>query len=310
MGLMVWASAEKQSCRRSCSSSIAECQRPKSVDEQQGIVGSLHETFKLVVEAVERSDPTASKVSHQDRVAEGAEISWRPYHSPRGIEPRAVCEVADVFPCRCEDFNVAQAIAGHIIVPDRVLFGVRDKQAASNVLYVEWRETLGNAVGATVVIAVVTVYGERVTRQSHRFEIGVVHFDSASTKIRNKQETLSVVVRYRHAFVYRAIRGTIVVIIDDQDRRWAAVPSRDRSIFSGKHEQGRFSIREHKITAAIEYRAGRSGDRACRSILRGWNRHDAVSVDGNDLTRSGVESGNPGVIVTNPPRRGGAAGED
>src|ERR1700688_689455 len=206
MGLMVWASAEKQSCRRSCSSSIAECQRPKSVDEQQGIVGSLHETFKLVVEAVERSDPTASKVSHQDRVAEGAEISWRPYHSPRGIEPRAVFEVADVFPRRCEDFNVAQAIAGHIIVPIGGLLGVSDKQAAANVLYIERRETLGNAVGATVVVAVLGVYGERVTRQSHRFEIGVVDFDSAGTKIRDVQETLSVIVRYGHAFIDCAIR--------------------------------------------------------------------------------------------------------
>src|ERR1700686_3959429 len=35
MWLGVWASAEKQSCRRSCGSSIAEGQGPKSVDEQQ-----------------------------------------------------------------------------------------------------------------------------------------------------------------------------------------------------------------------------------------------------------------------------------
>ena len=84
---MVWASAEKQGRRWTSGPFIAERQGPKSVDEQRRIARILHETFKLVVEAVERSDPTASKVSHQDRVAEGAEISRRPHHSPRGIEP-------------------------------------------------------------------------------------------------------------------------------------------------------------------------------------------------------------------------------
>jgi hypothetical protein len=87
-----------------------------------------------------------------------------------------------------EDFNVAQAITGHIIVPRGVLFGVSGKQTAANVLDIEWRETLGDAVSATVVIA---VYSEPVTRQSHRFEIGVVDFDSACTKIRNKHRRLN-----------------------------------------------------------------------------------------------------------------------
>jgi hypothetical protein len=102
-----------------------------------------------------------------------------------------VFEVADMFPCRGEDFKVAQAIAGHIIVPRGVLFGVRDKQAAFNVLLIERRETLGDAVSATIVVAVLAVYGEGVTRQSQWFEIGVVDFDSACTKISKKHETLS-----------------------------------------------------------------------------------------------------------------------
>src|SRR5271165_1606035 len=112
--LAVQASGEIECSGRTCAGVIAEGEGPQAVDGHQGIVGILQEAEELVIEAVEGGNPATAEVAHEDGIAEDAEVARRPDHSPRGIQPIAVLQVADVFAGGGEDFHVAVAVAGRI----------------------------------------------------------------------------------------------------------------------------------------------------------------------------------------------------
>ena len=150
-----------------------------------------------MVEAVERSNPAALEISHQDRIAEYAEVARCPDHSPRGVEPWTMFQSADVFAGGRKDLNIAVAISAHIIVPRRILFGVRHKQAAADVLHIEGGEALGDAFRSSTIIAVVvavSTHAKGVLWHLHAVELRIVDFHSSGTEIRDVQESLAVEV--------------------------------------------------------------------------------------------------------------------
>jgi hypothetical protein len=97
----------------------------KPVDSEYRVVRDFHEILKLVRKPVEGGYPA---VSHQDHVAQHTKIP-RPNHSPRRVEPRPLLQGADMFAGRCEDFYIAVATAGHVIVSNGILQGIRYEQA-------------------------------------------------------------------------------------------------------------------------------------------------------------------------------------
>src|SRR5882724_12062246 len=162
--LTVNASGEKQSVgwsspvfRGSGVAIVAEGERPKSVDGENGIVGVLHEAQEFVSEAVESSNVAATEIADENGVAELAEIASGPHDAPGRVEPRAMLEVPDVLAGGREDFNEAIAVAGHVIVPGSVLLGVRHEKSAADVLNIERCEAARDALPTAVVMAVTLI---------------------------------------------------------------------------------------------------------------------------------------------------------
>src|SRR5277367_2915565 len=62
---------------------VSEGERPESINGQNRVVRILHETDKFLSEPVVCGDPAAAEITHEDAVAENAEIARRPDHSPR-----------------------------------------------------------------------------------------------------------------------------------------------------------------------------------------------------------------------------------
>src|SRR2546423_2903235 len=63
------AGGEKERRRRAGIGVISKSQGPQTVDRQDGIVRVLHEGDKFPSEAIEGSDATAAKITHQNRIA-------------------------------------------------------------------------------------------------------------------------------------------------------------------------------------------------------------------------------------------------
>src|SRR5438552_2288801 len=98
------AGSEEQSVRWPGVCVVAEGERPKPIDGQDGIVGILHEADEFVGEAIERGNLAAAEIAYENGVAELAEIARGPDNSPRRIEPGTMLEVADVPAGGCEEF--------------------------------------------------------------------------------------------------------------------------------------------------------------------------------------------------------------
>jgi hypothetical protein len=131
-----------------------------------------------------------------------------------------------------ENFHEPIAISGHVVMPLRILLGVGHKQAATNVLGIERRESSGNSLPSVIVVSVmvdVRSWIKGVTRQIHSLEIRVIHFHAACPKIRHIQESLSIDVDAGCALIYRTICRAIIVIVHRPKCRWATIPSRKSS---------------------------------------------------------------------------------
>ncbi len=98
-------------------------------------------------EAIKGSDPAASEVADENTVAENAEVAGCPDDSPGRVEPGTMFEMADVMPGGGENFDIAVAFAGDIIVACSILLGISDKETSTDILNVEGCETVGNVLG-------------------------------------------------------------------------------------------------------------------------------------------------------------------
>src|SRR5882724_2040478 len=103
-------------------------------------------------------------------------------------------KMADVPAGRREDFNEAQTVAGHVIVPGGVLLGVGDEQNSADILNVKWREAAGDAFSAAVVTVVITIAVgiESIFAEVLALEIGAINFDSRRTEIRDVKKFVAV----------------------------------------------------------------------------------------------------------------------
>ena len=241
MRFIVGAGAEIECGRRAGGGTVAKSQRPQSVDGENRVIGVLHEADELVGEAIEGGDPAAAEIADEDGVAEDAEITRRPDNAPGGIEPGAVIEVGDVFAGGCEDFDKTISGTGDIVVTSGILLGVGDEQRASDVLNVEWGEAWGNALGAIAVVGIVVAIVARVKsfgEEAHAIKIGVVDFHTAGAEIGGIEVGGAVQDSDREAFVNRAVRGTVVTIVDGEDSGSAAVPAGDGAVFGSKDKFG------------------------------------------------------------------------
>src|SRR5882724_3608088 len=237
--LTVNAGGEKQSVgwsspvfRGSGVAIVAEGERPKSVDGEDGIVGILHEAQELVREAVERGDAAATEIADENGIAELAEIASGPYDAPGRVEPRAMLEVPDVLAGSREDFNETETVAGHVVVAGSVLLRIGDEKRAADVLDIERREAARDALPTAVVMAVtlIAIWIERVFTKLNALESHVVDFHFSGTEIRDVEEAVSIDFTARHAFIDGAIRGTVIGIVNDEDGVLSAIPAGDRSI--------------------------------------------------------------------------------
>src|ERR1700690_4241051 len=111
MRFLSGARGKEERRSRSSRSAVAERQRPQPINGKNRIVRILYEPDELVRKAVIGRDPAAAEVANQNRVAELAEVSRCPHHSPWRIQPRAMLKVTDVFAGWGEDFDEAIAIS-------------------------------------------------------------------------------------------------------------------------------------------------------------------------------------------------------
>src|ERR1700722_5137862 len=79
---VVGAGGKEQRCGWTSTGVIAEGEGPESIDGQNRVVWSFHETDELLCEPVIGSHPTAAEIAHEDAVAEDTEIARRPDDSP------------------------------------------------------------------------------------------------------------------------------------------------------------------------------------------------------------------------------------
>src|SRR6266478_2959826 len=290
--LAVDASCEKQSVRWPGVPVVAEGERPQSIDGQDGIVGVLHEAHELIGEAIESGNPAAAEITDENGVAELTKVARGPDDSPGCIHPGAVLKVADVFAGGREDFNKAEAVTGHVIVPGGVLLGVSDKESAADILHVERSETARNAFGFKCVFI-----------EAYALEDGVIDFDLRGTEIRDVEKFVAVDFAGGCAFVDGTIRGAVIGVIDDENGVLSAVPAGDRSIFRGKDEVGGFAGSNQKIRwTAIEHDTRGSRGGSCWRAIRGRNRDVASAINWNSSACAVVESGSAGIVVGDPPR--------
>src|SRR4029077_19126908 len=184
-----------------------------------------------------------------------------PDNAPRRVEPIAVLETALEFAFRAEDVDEAEAIAADGIMAGAILFGIRDENAAADVLDVKGREIVGNAV----VI-------ERVFAQMYAVEIGVVDFDAGGTEIGDIEDFFAVDFAGGHALVDGAVPRALIGVVHfengiDRGRFGtscnvgAGIPSGNRSVLGGKDEEGgqtggRTLVQEKIGGAAVEDNAG------------------------------------------------------
>src|SRR5207237_6840033 len=133
------AGGEEQSVRWPGVRVVAEGERPKPIDGQDGIVGILHEADEFVREAVERGNLAAAEIAYENGVAELAEIARGPDNSPRRIEPGTMLEVADVPAGGCEELDEAEAVTGNVIVAGGVLLRVSVAERSAAVMMMDAR---------------------------------------------------------------------------------------------------------------------------------------------------------------------------
>ena len=143
------------------------------MDGKKGIIGVLHEADKLVGKTVECSDPTTTELTDQNRVAKLTKVVRRPHHTPRCIHPWTGLEAALKLTGRAENIDKTQAISAYGIVSEVVLPGIRDEQAAADILHVERCETLRDrlvlkGLGAIIIARLA---------QSNGLKVSVVDFD-------------------------------------------------------------------------------------------------------------------------------------
>src|SRR5438552_18061036 len=175
------ASSEEQSVRWPGVCVVAEGERPKPIDGQDGIVGILHEADEFVREAVEGGNLAAAEIAYENGVAELAEIARGPDNSPRRIEPGTMLEVADVPAGGCEELDEAEAVTGNVIVAGGVLLRVSDEERAADILNVEGREAVRNFLGT-----------EGIFTEIHALERGVINFDSRTTEVRDVKKFVAI----------------------------------------------------------------------------------------------------------------------
>jgi len=175
------AGSEEQSVRWPGVCVVAEGERPKPIDGQDGIVGILHEADEFVREAVEGGNLAAAEIAYENGVAELAEIARGPDNSPRRIEPGTMLEVADVPAGGCEELDEAEAVTGNVIVAGGVLLRVSDEERAADILNVEGREAVRNFLGI-----------EGIFTEIHALERGVINFDSRTTEVRDVKKFVAI----------------------------------------------------------------------------------------------------------------------
>src|SRR6266850_350071 len=135
-------------------------------------------------------------------------------------------KMPDVLAGSREDFNETETVAGDVIVAGSVLLGVGDEKRAADILNIERREAARDALPTAVVMAVIAIAVgiECILAKVHGLETGVIDFDSRGTEIRNVEETLTVDLSGRSAFIDGAIRGTVIGIVHFEygigDARW------------------------------------------------------------------------------------------
>ncbi len=130
----VGAGSEEHSVGRSSGPIVSECEGPQAVNEHKRVIGILYETDEFMREAVERSDPAAAEIADENGVAELAKITRGPNDAPRGVEPVAVLEVADVLALGGKEFDEPETSAADRVMPGSVLLGVSDKESPADVL--------------------------------------------------------------------------------------------------------------------------------------------------------------------------------
>lgn len=132
---------------------------------------------ELVREAVEGCDPAAAEIAYEDGIAELAEITRGPDHTPGSVEPIAVLEVPDVPAGWSEQFDETEPGATGGIVPERVLLGVSNEKCSAYVLNVKGGKAFGNLLRVKSVLA-----------KLDAMEIRVIDFDPGGTAVGDIEE--------------------------------------------------------------------------------------------------------------------------
>src|SRR5258706_7068804 len=172
-----------------------------------------------------------------------------------------------------------------------ILLGISDEEAAADVLDVEGGEANGNSVIV-----------EGVLIEMYAAEIRVVDLNLAIAEIGDIKETLAIDFARSHSFVDRTIGRALVGVIDFEDgvdrgrfstsgNIGTGVPSRNRSILGGEHEESgqirRRTLVQNKIGgAAVEDYAGGRGLGAGREARRG--NHDEIIERAVDAVTVGI----------------------
>ena len=310
---VVGAGGEEQSSGRAGGAVVTEGQGPDAVNKDEGIVWLEDEADEFLGEAVEGGDPAATEITHENGVAELAEVARSPDDSPGRVEPVAVLEAALEFTGGAEDIDETEAVATDGIVASCILLSVSDEEAAADVLDIEGREANGDAI----VI-------EGFFAEIYPLEIGVVDFDAAGAEVGDVKEPFAIDFAGSHSLVDCTVRRALIRVVYFQNGVWrrrltagnkvyGGIPAGDGAVFGGKDKDGRFAggrafIEEEISRAAIEYNAGGSGWRAGSGESRGRDNDEvagaAVGFD-EDVDRVSVavvQSGGTGIVISNPPR--------
>jgi hypothetical protein len=299
MCLVAYPGREEQPIARSCVMVVTKPQRPQAVVLDGMSVGVTKQTIKMPAVDIINSDLPAAGIADKEAIAEEPEICRGQCHTPGRIQPRTVLQPLQQLALRREFVHESEARKIEVVVLGGVLLGIGHIQIPIDLLHVEWSKTVRDFFVSEGLIL-------PFSSKTHGMEVGVVHFDTRSTDIRDVKEKWSTSCHLRDGRTFvnstggsSGICGVIhyhECIVRKIIRIDTRTPSHDRAVFGDKrkHGGGCFTIRhKRKPRCCRENNAGRSS----RAVSIRVERRNIHNQGHNRSGIAVIQSRNTAIVV-------------